>query len=103
MSKTIEIAGHADESIISDKIDTAIARSASHTEIVHVYVEADSANEARSELERVADDSTVTVDSDGRPLVDAWGTDDEGTEWRVHLHLRGEQESAERRSDRSCV
>ena len=57
--------------------------------------------EAESVLTRASDDSVVTTDNQDRRMVEAWGTNDDGDDWRVHLHIRGEAETAERRSDRS--
>ncbi len=102
-NKTIEILGHASDESITEKLDAAIFRSVSHTEIVSVYVEAGAAEATKVTLVGMADDSTVTADGEGRTLVDAWGTDDDGEEWRIHLHVRGDAETAERRSDRSTV
>ena len=60
--------------------DQAIARSVSHTEIVHLpYSLAD-----ESALTAECEDS---VDCPDR--VEFWGTTEDGSEWRVHLDRAG--------------
>ncbi len=87
MNKRIEIPGHASDERIIKALDAAIFLSVSHTEIVSVYVEAGAADGAKSILSGMADDSVTGNDG----CVEAWGTNDDGEEWRVHLHTRGEQ------------
>lgn len=54
----------------------AIARSISHNEIVTLPATA----ERTSDLMIECEDSVETTD-----VVEYWGTDDTGAEWRVHL------------------
>lgn len=54
-----------------------IARSISHTEIVH----ADWTPELAEALSIECDDSVDASDT----IAEYWGTDEDGEEWRVHL------------------
>lgn len=54
-----------------------IARSISHTEIAHADYSADLADELSVEC----DDSSEASET----VIEYWGTDDDGNEWRVHL------------------
>lgn len=55
----------------------AIARSISHNEIVHIDQDA----EAHEELSLAAEDSVWND-----PVTEYWGTTEDGSEWRVHVH-----------------
>lgn len=57
---------------------SAIERSISHNEIVHI--EANPASEEFLALSAASDDS---VDTGG--MIEFWGTDDDGNKWRVHV------------------
>lgn len=58
-------------------VTIAIARSVSHTEIVNLPW----SQEAQDELSLLCDDSVEASTT----TWEAWGTDDDGAEWRVHL------------------
>lgn len=66
---------------MSSAIENAIARSISQTEIVHIECSA----AALAEIKAVADDYVAANDG----IVEAWGTDDDGNEWRVHARAEG--------------
>lgn len=57
-------------------VETAIARSVSHNEIVHLPY----SDEAETDLLAWCDDSADTTG-----CQEYWGTTDAGHEWRVHL------------------
>lgn len=62
---------------VEETVALAIARSVSHTEIVILPW----SQEAQDELSLLCDDSV-----EASPTTwEAWGTDDDGAEWRVHL------------------
>lgn len=61
---------------MSNVADQAIARSISHNEIVTIDYSSEAADMLRSECED-------NVDANG--LTEYWGTDDDGSEWRVHM------------------
>lgn len=68
-------------------VNAAIARSISHNEIVtidHVRIaQADcSVDRVHDVLTQAADDHVENGD-----VVEYWGTDDNGHEWRVHVRL----------------
>lgn len=70
-----------------DPADAAIARSISHTEIVTI----DWSPASELALAEVCDDSVQT-----ETVVEYWGTDEDGSEWRVHLDTTGRQAKIER-------
>ena len=55
-----------------------IKRSISHNEIAHGKYDAETAMELKS----LSDDSVENGD-----VIEYWGTDDDGDEWRVHLDI----------------
>jgi hypothetical protein len=67
---------------MNKQIDSAIARSISHQEIVHVTCSRDELAYLRSQSE----DSVATGD-----IVEAWGTTADGDEWRVHARVEVSQ------------
>lgn len=69
---------------MTERIKSAIERSISHTEIVHI----DGCPEDIRCLLSEADDS-VEAQTDGGPLYEAWGIDDDGNNWRVHARPDG--------------
>ena len=60
------------------KATKLIARSISHNEIAHGKWDAETA----AELEALAEDSV-----ENGAVIEYWGSDDEGAEWRVHLDI----------------
>lgn len=61
------------------RIHDAIAESIATDRIVHVRAGTPA---EQAELRTAADQGTQTED-----IYEAWGTDEDGLEWRVHLHL----------------
>jgi hypothetical protein len=55
-----------------------ITRSISHDEIAHARHDAETA----AELAALSDDSV-----ENGAVIEYWGTDDDGAEWRVHLDV----------------
>jgi len=55
-----------------------IERSISHTEIAHGKYDAETA----AELASLSDDSVKNG-----AVIEYWGSDDDGAEWRVHLDI----------------
>ena len=60
------------------KATELIARSISHNEIAHAKFDAETA----AELDALAEDSVENGD-----VIEYWGADDDGAEWRVHLDI----------------
>ena len=60
------------------KATKLIARSISHNEIAHAKFDAETA----AELASLAEDSV-----ENGAVIEYWGTDDDGDEWRVHLDI----------------
>lgn len=67
----------SDDARAAQRVRDAIARSVSHTEIVHL----DYGSEELSILMAECDDYTDANDG----VVEFWGTDGDGDEWRVHM------------------
>ena len=61
---------------------TAIRISIERNEIVHLR---DRTPAIETELEEAAEGSVDTEDEDG-PLREFWGVDEDGFDWRIHLH-----------------
>ena len=59
-----------------------IARSISHTEITH----AEWTEQRAADLLAESDDSVENADQN---VIEYWGTDEDGNEWRVHLDTEG--------------
>ena len=69
-------------------VDTAIEDSIRESRIVHIEdVQLDTQNFVRlaDELSSRADDWTE-YPTDGGLVREYWGTDDDGDNWRIHLH-----------------
>ena len=60
------------------KAKELIKRSISHDEIAHGKYDAETA----AELAALSDDSV-----ENGAVIEYWGTDDDGAEWRVHLDI----------------
>lgn len=72
----IDMSGPTGSPSTPSTITTLIARSVSHNEIVHT----EWTSELETEILAACEDSTRNDD-----VLEAWGTTDEGSEWRVHL------------------
>ena len=68
----------AGESETDMKATELIARSISHNEIAHGKWDAETA----AELASLAEDSV-----ENGAVIEDWGADDDGDEWRVHLYI----------------
>ena len=66
-----------------DKAAELITRSISHTEIAHGKYDAETA----AELAARSDDSV-----ENGAVIEYWGSDDDGAEWRVHLDMLANRE-----------
>lgn len=71
----------SDEDQQHTTLDHAIFRSVAYTEIVTVAVAGEAWDEAVALLSGMADDSVAASPE----LYEAWGTNDDGAEWRVRL------------------
>ena len=65
------------------KATKLIARSISHNEIAHDKYDASTA----AELAALAEDSV-----ENGAVIEYWGWDDDGAEWRVHLDMLANRE-----------
>ena len=65
------------------KATELIARSISHNEIAHGKFDASTA----AELASLSDDSV-----ENGAVIEYWGWDDDGAEWRVHLDMLANRE-----------
>lgn len=64
----------------------AIQQSVRENRIVHLS----GGDRLVDELLALSSDSAfVSTDVDGRKLVELWGVDDYGNDWRVHVHAAG--------------
>lgn len=68
---------HNVEQLAQQLTETSVQRNATTHE---TYSE-----DLATELLCMSDDSADTVDGNDRKVVEYWGADDEGNEWRVHL------------------
>jgi len=66
-------------------LSEAVARSASHNEIAIVKVPSPIKALSQPELAGV-EDWTETHDTNGNKFIDAWGTTDSGSEFRIYIH-----------------
>jgi hypothetical protein len=63
---------------MTNRVTNAIARSISHNEIAHI----DGYDADYTALIIAADDSVMN-----EGILEAWGTDEDGAEWRVHARM----------------
>jgi len=76
-----------DTDTLSAKLKAAIARSVSHTEVVHVDVE-----DCHDTIDLLAMIADYDGYADASDYVDVWGTDPDGHEWRLYLHYTDDED-----------
>lgn len=72
---------------MNQTIANAIARSKSHNEIAHIHADVRT-GEFASICEELTSECEGSSTLDSSAPSEFWGTDCDGTEWRVHVHAQ---------------
>lgn len=86
MNQPLKIYASATDKEIDAAIDSAVFSSVAFDRIEHVHVAAVAWDAAVDSISAQGDDTAETTDDDGVVMVEAWGENDDGAGWRVHLH-----------------